>query len=195
MSVISVKIGLLGNSSVGKTSLIRRFVEKKFDDNFMSTIGVDYFEKELVIKNEKIKIVIQDTSGEERFRSIAKSYYKNVDGIIFVFDVTNIESFKEGIKYWLTECDNEIKKYKKILVGNKIDLKDLNRINKEAMEKFAQNKGMKCFETSAKEGTNVDIIFQELAELILMDLPKQNDDKNKKLGDNNKLKNKNKDCC
>ena len=193
MSEISVKIGLLGNTSVGKSSLIRRYVDEKFEDNFMSTIGVDYFQKKVTINNKNIIIEIQDTSGEERFRSIAKSYYKNVDGIIFVFDVTNEESFKEGINYWLTECDKEKGEYKKILVGNKIDLKETRIINKENIEKFAKDKGMKYFETSAKEGTKVDIIFKELAELILMDLPKKNGDKNKKLGVHNKLDKKG--CC
>ena len=193
MSEISVKIGLLGNTSVGKSSLIRRYVDEKFEDNFMSTIGVDYFQKKVTINNKNIIIEIQDTSGEERFRSIAKSYYKNVDGIIFVFDVTNEESFKEGINYWLTECDKEKGEYKKILVGNKIDLKETRIINKETIEKFAKDKGMKYFETSAKEGTKVDIIFKELAELILMDLPKKNGDKNKKLGVHNKLDKKG--CC
>ena len=173
MSKINVRIALLGNSSVGKSSIIRRFVDNKFDDNYMSTLGVDYFDKKVIIKNKTINVQIQDTSGEERFRSIATSYYKNVDGIIFVFDVTNKESFKEGIKYWLTECDNQMGEYKRILVGNKIDLKDMIAIKKETMEKFAEDKGMKCFETSAKEGTNVDIIFRELTELILMDLPKK----------------------
>ena len=192
MSKINVRIALLGNSSVGKSSIIRRFVDNKFDDNYMSTLGVDYFDKKVIIKNKTINVQIQDTSGEERFRSIATSYYKNVDGIIFVFDVTNKESFKEGIKYWLTECDNQMGEYKRILVGNKIDLKDMIAIKKETMEKFAEDKGMKCFETSAKEGTNVDIIFQELVELILMDLPKQNGNKNKKLGDKKELKN---NCC
>ena len=193
MSKINVRIALLGNSSVGKSSIIRRFVDNKFDDNYMSTLGVDYFDKKVIIKNKTINVQIQDTSGEERFRSIATSYYKNVDGIIFVFDVTNKESFKEGIKYWLTECDNQMGEYKRILVGNKIDLKDMIAIKKETMEKFAEDKGMKCFETSAKEGTNVDIIFRELTELILMDLPKKNEEKNKKLGNKNDLKNKS--CC
>ena len=194
MSKISIKIGLLGNSSVGKSSLIKRFVEDKFDDNYMSTIGVDYFDKKININDKEIKLVIQDTSGEERFRSIARSYYKNVDGIIFVFDVTNSESFFEGIKYWLIECDKEVEKYKKILVGNKIDLsKDMQIINKETIVKYAEGKQMKYFETSAKVGTNVEQIFRELAELILKDKGENIENKNKKLEDRNNSENKK--CC
>ena len=193
MSENVIKIGLLGNSSVGKTSLIRRFVEDKFDDNFMSTIGVDYMEKKLIINNKKIKLVIQDTSGEERFRSVSKNYYKNVDGIIFVFDITNTESFKEGIKYWLLECDTEIgeHKYKKILVGNKSDLEGMRQVNKETVQKYSENKQMKFFETSAKDGSNVDMIFKELINLILKDL-KEKPEYNK-LGKNNNSNKKG--CC
>ena len=194
MSNIEIKIGLLGNSGVGKTSLIRRFVVDKYEDNFISTIGVDYFDKELIINNKKIKLLIQDSSGQERFRSISKNYYKNVNGMIFVFDVTNSESFNEGIKYWLTECDNEIKDCKKILVGNKIDLReDMRGINQEKAQKFAESKQMKYFETSAKNGTNVNIIFKELVELILRDLKVEEGTKNNKLlGNKNSSK---KNCC
>ena len=190
MSENSLKIGLIGNSSVGKTSLIRRFVDGKFDDNYMSTIGVDYFEKNININNMTIKLIIQDTSGQERFRSIAKSYFKNVDGIILVFDVTNLESFDEGIKYWLTICDDEIKEYKKILVGNKIDL-EIKKISKEKIENYAKNKQMKYFESSAKEGKNVELIFKELTELIISSSPEKIRNKNQKL----EKKVKEKKCC
>ena len=101
MDEITLKIGLIGNQSTGKKDLIRKFVDNEFEDNYISTIGVDYFEKNVIINNKKIKLVIQDTSGEERFRSISKNYYNNIDGIIFVFDVSNLESFNEIIKYWL----------------------------------------------------------------------------------------------
>ena len=161
----------------------------------MSTVGVDYFDKIITINNKEIKLAIQDTSGEERFRSLARNYYKNVDGVMFVFDVTNSESFNEGIKYWLTECDNQIKEYKKILVGNKIDLcEEMKIISKESIEKFAESKNMKYFEASAKEGTNVEKIFIELGEMILRDLGEKMGGKNKKLGDRNNSKNKIK-CC
>ena len=194
MSDENIKIALLGDSCVGKTSLIRRFVEDRFEDNFISTIGVDYFEKKVMINNKQINLVIQDTSGEERFKSLSKTYYKNADGIIFVFDVTNKESFSQGIKYWLTESDNEKgeNNYKKILVGNKSDLKDMRKVNKETAEKYSENRNMKYFETSAKTGENVDLIFKELVELILKD-PKPKIENNK-LGSVEKSSNKKK-CC
>ena len=187
-----IKIGLIGNSSVGKSSLIRRFVDNKFDDNYMSTIGVDYFEKKIIINSNIINLIIQDTSGEERFRSMSKSYFKNVDGIIFVFDIMNSESFKEGVKYWLTECNNEIGEYKAILVGNKIDL-EMRMVKKEEIQHFADVHQLKYFETSAKDGKNVDLVFKELAELILKDLNKKKN-KNKKLGNHNNFT-KRKKCC
>ena len=194
MSDENIKIGLLGNSCVGKTSLIRRFVEDKFEDNFISTIGVDYFEKNVIINNKQIKLILQDTSGEERFKCLSKNYYKNVDGIIFVFDITNEESFDAGIRDWLLECNNEIgeNNFKKILIGNKSDLKDMRNVNKEKAEKYSENRNMKYFETSAKTGENVDLIFKELVELILKD-PKQKIENNK-LGGVKNSSNKKK-CC
>ena len=194
MSDLSIKIGLLGNSSVGKSCLIRRYIEDKYEDNFITTIGVDYYEKNVEVNNTIIKLIIQDTTGEERFRSISKNYYKNVDGIIFVFDVTNYDSFIDGIRYWLNECDNEIGEFKKILVGNKIDLcENMRAISKEKIEVFAESKQIKYYEVSAKKGINVDIIFKELIESILRDLPKKNENKNKKL--QNKNNSNKKKCC
>ena len=194
MSDLSIKIGLLGTSSVGKSCLIRRYIEDKYEDNFITTIGVDYYEKNVEVNNTIIKLIIQDTTGEERFRSISKNYYKNVDGIIFVFDVTNYDSFIDGIRYWLNECDNEIGEFKKILVGNKIDLcENMRAISKEKIEVFAESKQIKYYEVSAKKGINVDIIFKELIESILRDLPKKNGNKNKKLQNKNNSNKKN--CC
>ena len=166
MSGINLKILLVGDSAVGKTTLILKYVDGKFSDSHITTIGVEYKDKEITVNNRKINLQIWDTSGQERYRSITKNFYRNAHGILFVFDVTNQTSF-DHLKDWLNssnECDID---FKKIIVGNKIDLNG-RVVNKETMEFFAEkNQIKKSYETSAKDGTNVDLIFKEMAELIL----------------------------
>ena len=168
MSEIRLKILLIGDTSVGKTALILKYIDKEFSDNHISTIGLEYKDKLIKINEKKIKLQIWDTSGQERYRSITKSFYRNANALLFVFDVTNENSFNH-IKDWLIETENSGKDFKKILVGNKIDLKDKRIVDKERMDNFAKKKNMKCFETSAKEGKNVDLIFKEITKLILND--------------------------
>ena len=166
MSDVCLKILLVGDSSVGKTTLLLQYVDGKFSENHITTIGVEYKDKEITVNNRKINLQIWDTSGQERYQSITKNFYRNADGILFVFDVTNEESFNH-IKNWLMTSEDVEKNFKKIMVGNKIDLEDKIVINKEKADKFAEKKNMKCFLTSAKDGINVDTIFQEIAELVL----------------------------
>lgn len=165
MSEISLKILLVGDSSVGKTTLLLKYVEGQFSESHITTIGVEYKDKEIIINNRKVNLQIWDTSGQERYRSITKNFYRNADGILFIFDVTNEDSFNH-LKDWLTNSEECEKEFKKIIVGNKIDLEN-RLIKKERMEHYAEKENIKCFETSAKDGTNVDVIFQKIGELIL----------------------------
>ena len=166
MCDICLKVLLVGDSSVGKTTLLLKYVDGKFSENHITTIGVEYKDKEVIVNNRKVNVQIWDTSGQERYQSITKNFYRNADGILFVFDVTNEDSFNH-LKNWLITSEDIEKDFKKIIVGNKMDLEDKIVINKEKADKFAEKKNMKCFLTSAKDGTNVDVIFQEIAELIL----------------------------
>ena len=166
MNEINLKILLIGDSAVGKTSILFRYINDEFPECYMSTIGVEYKIKALIINGKKVNLRIWDTSGQERYRSITQNFYRNANGILFVFDITNKESFN-NIKIWLTDSENCETKVTKILIGNKIDLKDERKVDMEAIEKFAEKKEMKYFETSAKEGINIDEIFRELAEQIL----------------------------
>ena len=183
MSNIILKIVLVGNSSVGKTSLIRVYMGESFDNDYMSTIGAEFRQKKF---NKDVTLKIMDTAGQERFRSISKSYYRNSDGIIFVFDITNEESFKD-LEYWLNDPNNTEKDFKKILVANKIDLEKSKNINREKYERFAKKNNMKCIETSAKDNINVEDIFNEIVNLILNDEKKQRKENNN--NNNNNLKN------
>ena len=166
MAEICLRILLIGDSFVGKTSLLLKYTDGKMPENHMATIGVEFKEKVIKCNNRQIKLQIWDTSGQERFRSITQNFYRNADGIILVFDVTNKDSFSH-IKDWLSDVQSLDSDLKRILVANKTDLVESRVINKEKIEKLYENKNMKCYETSAKSGLNVDLIFQDLAELIL----------------------------
>ena len=153
-----------GNSSVGKTSLLLRYCGKKFNEDQISTIGVDFVDKTITYRDMKINLHIWDTSGQERFRSLAQNFYRNADGIMFVFDLECPDSF-EDIRHWLNETEEYSQDFKKILVGNKMDLE--HKVNRDRIDPFADKRNIKYFETSAKEGTNVNEVFESLVEEIL----------------------------
>ena len=163
---INLKILLVGDSGVGKTTLLLKYVDNQFSDSHITTIGVEYKDKEITVNNRKINLQIWDTSGQERYRSITKNFYRNAHGILFVFDVTNQTSF-DHLKDWLNssnECDID---FKKIIVGNKIDLND-RVVNKETMAFFAEkNQIKKSYETSAKDGTNIQECFNDSTTLLV----------------------------
>ena len=171
MDKITLNILLLGDSCVGKTSLMLRFTDDIFEEICSSTIGAEFKNKEMEINDESIILHILDTAGQERYRAIAKNFMRNVGGIIFVFDLCNKNSF-ENIKEWLMAADDTNSNYQKILVGNKLDILE-REIDKERAEKFSEKYNMKYFETSAKDGTNVELIFKEIAKLILSNKPEK----------------------
>ena len=182
------KILLLGDSTVGKTCFLLRYVDDSFLDLHMATIGLDYRLKTLILEEQKIvKIQLWDTAGQDKFRAITRNYYKGASGIILIFDVTNIKSY-ENIKKWINEIKDEIsEKVSIVLIGNKIDNVQERKISKEQGEKLASEIGVKFFETSAKtgEGINESVFF--LVKKIFENDPEV---KNKYQGRNLKIKNK-----
>jgi len=179
MDEIVYKILLLGDSSVGKSSLMMRFADNYYEENNVSTIGVVSKKKDIIINNQKIILNIFDTSGQERYRSISTNFLRNSDGIIFVFDLTNGTTF-DNIKRWLITCDEVIQDFQKIVVGNKLDLEN-REVDKERIEKFCEEKNLKYFETSARNNINVRRMFKELAKLILDSKQKKNEEKYEKV--------------
>ncbi len=153
------KVLLVGNTSVGKSSLFLRFVDKIWNDAFVPTIGVDFKIKTLNINNKNIKLQIWDTAGQERFRTIISSYYRGAHGILLIFDVTETESF-ESLKNWLIEIEkNTNKNVIKLLIGNKCDLDEKRVISFDKGKDFAEQYNMKYIETSAKTDLNVTEAF------------------------------------
>ena len=164
------KLLTLGESSVGKSSIILRFTNNQFNDQLLSTTGIDFRTKIIDYKEQKIKLVIYDTSGQERYRTIAANYYKNADGILFVYDITNENSLT--FKYWLEQIQEKSYVKSIILFGNKTDLENVEEEKKERKITFEEGKkiadqyGLKLFEGSAKQGININEAIEELVGLI-----------------------------
>ena len=201
---ITLKLLILGDSNVGKTSLLLTYVDNYFPDSHVATIGIDYKIKEVDINGLKLKLQIWDTSGQERFRSMTHNFLKNANGIAFVYDITNKKSF-EGVKNWIKDAENNGNGFEKILIGNKIDLEGKREVSHDYAEKYANKKKIKTFETSAKTNINVNEPFDYLAKLIIKDKTKEEiiaqfGENNDNLNLNKKTENKGtkgskKECC
>ena len=161
------KLLLIGNSSVGKSSLLFRFVENVWDDSFVPTIGVDFKLKTLEVNGKKVKLQIWDTAGQERFKNITASYYRGGNGVLVVYDITERESF-DNLTSWLIEIEkNANKNVYKLLIGNKCDLEDKRKVTYQEGKDFAESNGMKFIETSAKDNTKVQEAFELLTSEIM----------------------------
>ena len=195
---LTFKIILLGDSSVGKTSLILRFCDDKFMEIGTSTIGVDTKTKDVRHNGKKIQLEIWDTAGEERFRTLAKNSYQGSDGIILVYDITQKKTFS-NIKHWYDNIKNniDIDKVAIILVGNKSDLPD-PQVKKESSEKFCEQYNLQLIETSCKNNINIEETFNTLIEKMIK---LYNDDKKEfknrasKLDKNTSIAKKDKKKC
>ena len=165
---IFISLITLGESMVGKTSLISKYTEDIFEDSLVTTIGFDFKIKTIIKNNKTIQLKIWDTAGQERFNSIQKQYYKNIDGILLVFDLTDLNTFN-NLNQWFDKIEKESSKdCSVVLVGNKCDKIDMIQINKDDASNFANEKlGIKYFETSAKTGFNVNEIFDYLVDEII----------------------------
>ena len=163
---IPVKVVLVGDSGVGKTSIINQFAYNKFDpDNTSPSIASQYSIKEMDIEEtgKKIKFNLWDTAGQEIYHSLAKIFYKDANIIILVYDITNQKSFEGIEKYWYNQIkSNSIHNYILVLVGNKNDLYDEQIVEDEEARKYAESINAIFFKTSAKSNSELDLLFQIL---------------------------------
>jgi Ras-related protein Rab-18 len=164
----NLKILIIGESGVGKSSLLLRFTDDQFDAEISATIGVDFKVKVITIDGNKVKLAIWDTAGQERFRTLTPSYYRGGQGAILVYDVTNRESFQK-IEDWLNELETYTTNHDmiKMLVGNKCDMEAERVVSKEEGQKCARKYQMMFIEASAKTKEGVQCAFEELVEKVI----------------------------
>jgi len=157
---------IIGDAAVGKSNLLLRYAHGQFKDEYQLTIGVEFGAKNISINDKIYRIQIWDTAGQENFRSITRAYYKNSVCALVVYDITNRDSFN-NIANWVEDCKNQSPKtIFMVLVGNKSDLSDKRVISIDEGRELAEKYNMIFFETSAKTGDNVDLIFFKSAEEI-----------------------------
>ena len=155
------KIVLIGDTCVGKSCILVRFSDDIFNDNYVTTIGVDFRFKTMVVKEKVAKIQIWDTAGEERYRSITTAYYRGAAAILICCDCTNIESFN-NVNNWVEEIGKYTDKdtVDKIILMNKCDLEKERKVERSEIEKFEKESGLKVLEVSAKTGEGIDKAFE-----------------------------------
>ena len=170
---VILKILVLGDSAVGKTSLSLQYVDNYFPESYISTIGVEYKNKPVKLNNTNILLQIWDTCGQERYKSLSKTFIKGADGILFVYDISNKQTF-DHIKDWIMESQSSNNEFKKIIVGNKIDLPpERRKVSQEVLTKYSNDKKIQGIETSAKSGENVEKAFLMLTKLIIGNMTKE----------------------
>ena len=171
---IMLKVIVLGESGVGKTSLLLRYVSNKFTIATKSTIGTDFLTKQIDVGDKTVTLQIWDTAGQERFQGLGSAFFRGSDGVLFVFDVTRKETFNELERWKQTfliqigqEGNND---FPVVIVANKVDRADERQVSKEEMEDWASSQGVPLIETSAKSGENVDEAFQKIARVVIENL-------------------------
>jgi Ras-related protein Rab-1A len=159
------KILLLGDSSVGKSSILSRVLDNDFTMSHISTLGVDFRPLELDVGHKHLKLLIWDTAGQERYRSITQAYYRDAHGVLLIFDITVKQTFI-NVSNWIQDLQKRTSNVKIVIVGNKSDLADVRMVKYDEANAYAKKMGCKYMETSAKESVNVHELFKEIGALV-----------------------------
>jgi len=184
---ITIKLMMIGEQAVGKSSLTKRYTDKIFVPNIMGTAGLDMHKKSVKINDENINVIIYDSAGHERFRKITEVQYKGSDGLILVYDITDKKSF-EWIIEWIDKLKSEnYSNMDILLIGNKIDLDD-RKISENDLIELGNKYNIPIMETSALTGQNVDEAFNKIINNIYnsktLNIIKKQDDLELKLNEN-----------
>ena len=187
------KIIFLGDQYVGKSSILNRFYQDRFEPDYQATIGLDFHSKNVEIKGTTIRLLLYDTAGQEKFKSLIPMYIRDANIIIVVYDISNKDSFIHT-DHWV----NETKDLKRedaifVLVGNKIDLEDKRTVQRKEAEDFAAEKGFLFHEVSAKTGEEIQelfnsVIFPEMARKFKIGDEEEENNENKAEGGDNAIK-------
>lgn len=165
------KILVLGDAGVGKSSIIKQYVDREFVDSYITTIGIDYSSKYINVDGKSVKLAIWDTAGQERFRSITKSYLRGIQGVLLVYDVCDSTTFR-NITHWLSMvheyADEEHIKY--FLIGNKNDLIHKRQVSYEQGNALAAQHNCKFVECNALEYNKVARVFQSITSDLIKDV-------------------------
>ena len=192
----TIKLLLIGDSSVGKTNFIFRFVENRFQSVHLTTIGFDFKSKIVTLPNSKktLKLQIWDTAGQERYMSLNQNLFLKVHGVILMYDISNRDSF-DHLTNWIELIKDTISEIPIVLVGNKIDKVDERIVSYEEGEKFAKELNVSFFESSGKENKNVKEPFYMLCEEVINKMRNERTSTiNLNLNEQNE-KEKKKKCC
>jgi small GTP-binding protein len=167
------KVLLVGDSSVGKTSLISRFIDDTFAQSYTATVGIDNKSKLIDVDGFKVKLQIWDTAGQERFRTITTAYYRGAQGIALVYDITRPNTFRNA-SYWMSSIDEHAPpNAKKVLIANKVDLYPDREVSTSEGQAQANGYDMQYFEVSAKTGEGVTEAFMALAQELMESATRQ----------------------
>ena len=177
---------IIGDSTVGKTSILSRFANGTFNANYLATVGLDNFTKDETIDDKNVHIKIWDTGGQERFKALTKGFFRNAEGIMIVYDVTNQETF-DSLKNWIQSIKDNMgndfmERVPIVIIGNKID-SDEREVKTEDAESFCKQQNYPYFETSAKTGENIDSTVRFLVKKVI-----ESNSDNKNGGGNNNIK-------
>ena len=164
-----IKIMLIGDTNVGKTSIIKRYCKNQFSPSFITSVGVDFESKYFKIGDKMINLQLWDTAGQERYKVLAKNYFNKSDGFIIVYDITDTKTFY-NVTDWIKQINESAPgNVKSVLLGNKSDLKDMRQVNKEEGKELAKKFNLQFYETSAASGYNIENVFVDLVKIFLKD--------------------------
>ena len=167
---LNCKLVVLGDSGVGKTSLIHRYVQNQFRADFKATIGADFNSKTIHVANQEVDLQIWDTAGDERFHSVGAAFYRGTDACILVYDVTQRESFNR-LKAWeqdlFTKSGIDQQDFPIVVFGNKADLEAQRQVSTEEGQQFGRQNDVPVFEVSAMSGQNLGVGFEKIVEVFL----------------------------
>jgi len=172
-----LKIIILGNAGVGKTSLMNQYVNNRFSQQYKATIGADFLAKEITVGDKTVSLQIWDTAGQERFQSLGTAFYRGADVCILVYDITDRQSFA-ALESWRNEFlvqagPSNPNQFPFVVIGNKVDMEGNRQVQRSDATMWCKTKGdqpIPLFETSAKDGIKVEAAFQQAAELALEQL-------------------------
>lgn len=165
-----LKVIILGDAGVGKSSLLKQYVNKQYSHQYKATIGADFLMKEIILDGQVVQLQLWDTAGQEKFHSLGAAFYRNAECCILVFDQTDPKTF-ETIDTWRSEFLTQLnpkdpENFPFVVLGNKCDRESDIKVSEQKVKSYcSQKNNISYFETSAKENVNIDVAFEEVAKL------------------------------